>query len=215
MLAVGVKRKGKQCHSQQSVEANFAQRLGPQPVLHQNAADAGRREKTLLEAFQPRARQEKKERAQDLDEIQAEQNLKVISRSGAGFGILRLIVILGSLHRQTIQLVVQQMAQPQDTKRRAEKNRQQSRRQRIDGSVRVKQIVNRFVNQAPKRIGQHRQQRQRPCPAHILRQQPQRQHDKLEKVDRTVEEGETEIQRDGNAAAGFLDRRPMTASHQN
>jgi hypothetical protein len=53
--------------------------------------------------------------------------------------------------------MMEQVAQAQDPKRRAEQNRHNTTEASIDSAVGMKQIVNRFVNQAPKRIGQQRQ----------------------------------------------------------
>jgi hypothetical protein len=48
--------------------------------------------------------------------------------------------------------VVQQMTDANDSKWRAEKNRQQLAKKPIDLSARVKQIVYGFMNQAPERV---------------------------------------------------------------
>jgi hypothetical protein len=53
--------------------------------------------------------------------------------------------------------MMEQMAQSQDPKRRAKQDGHDATEASIDSAVGMKQIVNRFVDQAPKRIGQERQ----------------------------------------------------------
>ena len=79
----------------------------------------------FAESLQPLTRQKETQRAHDFDEIQAEQNLKIVSRRRRSFGAFAAIVIFRPLHRHAIELMMEQMAQPKYAKRRAEQNRQQ------------------------------------------------------------------------------------------
>jgi hypothetical protein len=65
---------------------------------------------------------------------------------------------------------MQQMAHANDSKRRPEKDREHPAESRIDVSVGVKQIVDRFVDQAPERVREQNDERKRPCPVPVARQ---------------------------------------------
>jgi hypothetical protein len=74
---------------------------------------------------------------------------------------------------------MQQMAQAQNTKWRAEHNRERPAEKQIDAGIGMKQIMNGLVQQAPIGVIEQRDGQKNPCPAKIALEEEHRQDKKL------------------------------------
>jgi hypothetical protein len=169
-----------------AVHADLANRLVAGPAAHQDRAHRIRFNEPRRKAAQAGARQEEQRRAQDFDQIQSAQNLKIVAGGRPENRVLASVVQFCSFDRRMIKLVMQQMARAQNAKRRTEHNRQHPAEKHINAAIRMKHIVNALVQQAPIGIIEQRDGEKKPCPAKIVWEKKYGPKEKLPEIERCV-----------------------------
>src|SRR5581483_6881191 len=121
--AVAPRARGEKRDDHDSVDAHLTYRLVAHEPAHQVSRHGGARTIFRLHPAQHRARKEKHQRARELQQIKSAENVSEVAERGARPGPPLRRVDLGCLDERAVELVMEQMAQPQHEKRRAEKIR--------------------------------------------------------------------------------------------
>ncbi len=105
--AVAVKRQREQRQRCRAVEPDLAQRLSAEPIFQQQRTHTSGGDIAIFKSPEQAARQQKKNRTENLDQVKPEKNLEVITRRGGATRALSAIVVLRALERQAVQFMVQ------------------------------------------------------------------------------------------------------------
>src|SRR5581483_425011 len=129
-VKIKMQKTGGECLRQRKVprvesvaDAHLTYRLVAHEPAHQVSRHVGARKIFRLHPAQHRARKEKHQRARELQQIKSAENVSEVAERGARPGPPLRRVDLGCLDERAVELVMEQMAQPQHEKRRAEKIR--------------------------------------------------------------------------------------------